>query len=173
MPSITEGKLHFDFPENWQATKYDDWAFYKNQFGKLQEGLKAIDILAIDTETTAWFIEIKDYRQHQRTKPIDLADEVVLKTLHTLAALLPAGVNANVQAEKTFARNVLCAKNLRVVLHLEQPVRSSRLTPRAIDPANVSQKLRSKLKAIDAHPKVVEMQKMWNLPWQVHSESPC
>jgi len=50
MPSITEGKLHFDFPENWQVTKYDDWVFYKNQFGKLQDGLKAIDILAIDTE---------------------------------------------------------------------------------------------------------------------------
>jgi hypothetical protein len=169
MPSITEGKLHFDFPENWQVTKYDDWAFYKNQFSKLQDGLKAIDILAIDPETTVWFIEIKDYRQHQRTKFTELADEVVLKTLHTLAALLPAGVNANEPEEKTFAQNVLCAKKLRVVLHLEQPGKHSRLTPRAIDPANISQKLRGKLKAIDAHPKVVERQNMQNLVWQVHS----
>lgn len=166
MSSITEDCLRFDFPDDWQVTKYDEWAFYRNQFGKRPE-MKAVDILAIDPKKTLWLIEIKDYRLHNRTKPIDLPDEIALKVLHTLAALLPAKVNANVQEEKQFAKKAVQAKKLFVILHLEQPNQHSKLRPRAIDPSAVSQKLRSKLKAIDPHPKVVETQNMQGLAWEV------
>jgi hypothetical protein len=110
---------------------------------------------------------VKDYRVHPRTKPSEVSDEVSQKVLDTLAALLPAKVNANDADEQATAGTLLTAKKLRVVLHLEQPKKHSKLFPRAIDPANVQQKLRGLLKPIDAHPIVSEMIAMRSLPWAV------
>jgi hypothetical protein len=159
--------LNFDFPDNWKVSKYDDWSFYRNQFVKMREGIKSLDLLAIDTANTAWMIEVKDYRVQQRTKPSDLAGEIAHKVFDTLAALLPAKIHANNLDEKTMAQHVLGAHDLRVVLHLEQPVKHSKLRPRAIDPMNLQIKIRGLLKPIDAHPKVVEMAAMASLVWQV------
>lgn len=152
---ITEGRLLFSFPERDQATKYDDWSFYRNQFNQAFGGTKATDLIVIDGNTT-WLVEIKDYRQHRRTKPIDLGDEVAIKVRDTLAGLTAAQCTANDAAEKKFARRALKTRKWRVVLHLEQPKKHSKLFPRAIDPAAVLQKLKQKVKAIDAHPKVVD-----------------
>lgn len=153
--SITEDRLTFTFGAGVLATKYDDWSFYRNQFNNAFGGTKATDLLVVDGATT-WFIEIKDYRLHERTKPIDLGDEIALKIRDTLAGVCAAQVNANDVEEKKFARNVLKAKQFCVVLHLEQPRKHSRLFPRAIDPVAVIQKLKQKLKAVDAHPLVVD-----------------
>lgn len=153
--SITEDRLTFTFDAGVQATKYDDWSFYRNQFNNAFGGTKATDLLVVDG-TTTWFVEIKDYRLHRRTKPIDLGDEIAIKIRDTLAGLCAAQVNANDAEEKKFARNALKAKQIRVVLHLEQPQRHNRLFPRAIDPVAVLQKLKQKLKPVDAHPLVVD-----------------
>ena len=51
-------------------------------------------------------------------------------------------------------RQALRAKNLKVVLHLEQPAKHSTLFPRAINPAAVLQRLKQLIKAIDPHPRV-------------------
>ena len=153
--TITEGQLTFHFPESLQATQYDDWSFYRNQFNLAFGGTKAADLLVIDDSTT-WLVEIKDYRQHRRTKPIDLGDEVAFKVRDTLAGLAAAQCNANDAQEKQFARRALKAKKWRVVLHLEQPQKNSRLFPRAINPVAVLQKMKQKLKPIDAHPLVVD-----------------
>jgi hypothetical protein len=167
MPSVDVDGLKFDFPTSWQASKYDEWSFYKNQFIRMWDGIKAIDLLAVDPDKTAWLIEVKDYRNHARTKPSDLGGEVARKVFDTLAAMLPAKVNANETEEVTMATAVLKAKRLRVVLHLEQPKKQSALRPRAIDPANVQQTLRRLLKPIDAHPSVVETTRMGSLAWSV------
>ena len=169
MQSITEGSLTFEFPDDWQITKYDDWEFYRNKFIKIQNGLKALDILAIDASKTLWFIEVKDYRQNKRTKSIDLADEIALKVLYTLASLLPAKLStlSNNPNEKNFAQNALQAKEIKIVLHLEQVIKQSKLRPRAINSIDIKEKLRAKLKAIDSHPLVVEMANMQNLLWTV------
>jgi hypothetical protein len=45
---------------------------------------------------------------------------------------------------------------LHIALHLAQPHTQSRLWPRAINPADVQQKLRRLVKPIDAHPIVVD-----------------
>ena len=164
---ITEDRLSFHFPAEVQATKYDDWSFYRNQFNAAFGGTKATDLIAIDGDTT-WLVEIKDYRQHRRTKPIDLGDEIAIKMRDTLAGLTAAQCNANDIHEKRFARSALKAKKIRVVLHLEQPQKHSKLFPQAIDPVAVIQKMKQRLKAIDAHPKVVDQHSLKpNMSWTV------
>jgi hypothetical protein len=158
--------LTFTFPAGWAAEQYDLWSFYRNQFGK-PDGIKAIDILALSPSGAAWLVEVKDYRVYPRTKPSDIGDEVTRKVLDTLAALLPASCNANEDGEKQMATKVLRATTLRVVLHLEQPAKTSRLRPRAINALDVAQKLKRLLKAIDAHPFVAEKGRMGALTWSV------
>lgn len=168
MINIQVDGLTFTFPASWRISKYDDWAFYRNQFSKMWNGIKAVDLLAIESQVT-WLIEVKDYRTSPRTKVLDLADEVAQKVFSTLAAMLPAKVNASVNEERNFAVEVVRATTLRVVLHLEQPqpLKHSKLFPRAIDPSNVQLKLRTLIKPIDPHPKVVESTQMQGLAWTV------
>jgi hypothetical protein len=159
--------LIFDFPDGWKVSRYDEWSFYRNQFSKMWEGIKAVDILAIDLSRSLWLIEVKDYRTHRRTKPSDLSEEISRKVYDTLAALLPAKANANDSDEKKIAVALVGCQQLRVVLHLEQPRKHSKLFPRAIDPANIQQQIRKLLKPIDAHPRVVEIAAMGSLEWRV------
>lgn len=165
MPSITEGALTFQFPDSWQATKFDDWRFYRNQFQKIC-GAKAIDMLVITSDRCMWMIEVKDYRVYPRTKTIELSEEVACKVRDSLAALVAARVNAN-DNEKAMSRAALACNRIRVVLHLEQPLQHSKLYPRAIDPAKIKQKLQQLLKAIDPHPQVVESGRLGNVGWSV------
>ncbi len=156
----------FTFSHGWQVTKFDDWSFYRNQYSRMHDGIKALDLLAQDTAKCLWLIEVKDYRQHPRTKPSALDQEVAAKIENTLAALMPARCNA-ISAEAKLAQQLLSSKRLRVVLHLEQPAKHSRLRPRAINLADVQQKLRQRLKPIDAHPLVTESLDMQGVPWVV------
>jgi len=166
MQRLLVGDIKFDFPDDWHVSKYDDWSFYRNRFCKMWNGIKSLDLLAIESEKTAWLIEVKDYRTHQRTKPIDIADEVAHKVFDTLAAILPTKVNTDDEIEKLIAHKISKATQLRVVLHLEQPATNSKLFPRAIKPADVKQKLRQLLKPIDAHPIVAESNCMGTLKWK-------
>ncbi len=152
MTEITEGNLTFRFLPDADATRYDEWSFHRNQFQAIAGGCKAVDVLCL-TEDTAWLLEIKDYRQHPRTKPIEIADEVATKVRDTLAGLAAAATNANDDNERCRARRALArTRRWRVVLHLEQPSTPSRLRPTPISPADLLTKLRSKgLKAVDAH----------------------
>lgn len=159
--------LSFDFSDNWQVSQYDVWSFYRNQVSRMWNGIKALDLLAVAPNKTAWLIEVKDYRQQQRTKPSELGDEVAHKVFDTLAALIPAKNCANDAGEKQIARAVTLARSLRVVLHLEQPAKHSKLRPIAISPADVKQKIRQLLKPVDAHPLVVNKANLGALEWCV------
>ncbi len=159
--------LSFTFPSSWELGKPDDWTFYRNQFSRMRNGIKATDAIAIDDGGIAWLIEAKDYRLQARTKPSCLAEEVAAKVFDTLAMLLPASVHACQQTEKSLARKACRANGLRVVLHLEQPQKHSRLRPRAIDPAALRMKLKKLIKSIDPHPLIVEHTCMGNLAWTV------
>lgn len=167
MTTLFVDGLTFQFPNDWIIGRYDDWAFYHNRFKRISNGLKALDLLAVSPNRTAWLIEVKDYRRFQRSKPSNLAEEVQSKALHTLAAILPAKINGNVDHETLVSTRVAEAHSLRVVLHLEQPAKHSRLFPRAIDPADIQMKLRQLLKPIDAHPRVVEINNLNGVPWGV------
>lgn len=166
MPDITVGQLRFTFPDTWDASQFDGWSFYINQFQKVCGGTKAIDILALNSPC-CWLIEIKDYRQHPRTKSIDLAEEIATKVRDSLAALVADSMYANDDIEKSLAMAAVRCTRLRVVLHLEQPAKHSKLFPRAIDPANVRLRLRQLLKAIDPHPLVLEKNRMGGVKWTV------
>ena len=167
MMEIREGALTFSFPDHCEAGKYDDWAFYRNQFRSVAGGSKAVDVLCL-ADDAAWLVEIKDYREHPRTKPIALWDEVAIKVRDTLSGLAAASANANDADEQALARRALARRRWRVALHLEQPNGSSRFRPIAFDPANIKKKLRQLLKAIDAHPTIVDRQRSHpDIPWTV------
>jgi hypothetical protein len=155
MAILSEGLLSFSFGLSCHAEKYDDWSFFRNQFQNTCGGAKAVDIVCL-SDNTCWLIEIKDYRQHKRTKPQDLGDEIAIKVRDTLAGLVAAKMNGNEVSERNFAKKAIQNKAVRVVLHLEQPEKHSKLFPRAIDPAAVKQSLKRQLRAIDAHPRIVD-----------------
>ena len=99
---------------------------------------------------------------------MDLGEEVALKVRETLAGLVAARGNANDPAERQFADAALKKKTFRVVLHLEQPRKHSKLFPRAIDPSKVKLKLKQWLKAVDAHPSVVDQHSLTSsMEWSV------
>ena len=166
MMEIREGSLTFLFPDHCRAGKYDDWSFYRSQFRSVAGGSKAVDILCLE-DGVAWLVEIKDYREHPRTKSIALCDEMAIKVRDTLSGLAAASANANDAGEQALARRALARRRWRVALHLEQPNVASRLRPRAIDPASMKSKLRKGLKAIDAHPAIVDRQRSHSVPWTV------
>lgn len=167
MTEIREGDLEFSFPDHCEASKYDDWAFYRNQFKLVAGGSKAVDVLCL-TEDAAWLVEVKDYRQHPRTKLTDLGDEIAIKVRDTLSGLAAASANANDNEERTLARRMLARRRWRVALHLEQPPVRSRTRPRPFNVADVVLKLRGQLKPIDAHPLVLDRQTVRDdIPWTV------
>lgn len=170
MTAIREGELAFLFPGDWKASKYDGWAFYRNQLGKRLQGTKGADIVAVEPGGSAWLIEVKDYRRGCGAKASELPDEIALKARDTLAGLAAAQVNATDEDEKAIARAALRRSRLRVVLHLEQPTQSSKLFPRPFDLANVTQKMRQLLKPIDPYPCVVDTQRMSGLAWRVTAD---
>jgi len=157
MTVIHEGMLEFDFDAGADVAQYDQWTFYRSHFLGVAGETKAVDLLCL-AKGVLWFIEVKDYRRNRRTKPSDLANEVAHKVRDTLSGLAAASHFANTESERDFAKNALCkSRTFRVVLHLEQPSRASRLFPRIANPASVQLKLKKCLRqAIDDHPKVLD-----------------
>lgn len=164
---INEGRLVFDFSAALHVVKYDDWSFYRNQFGNAFGGAKAVDFVCIDNDMI-WLVEVKDYRDERRTKTMDLGDEVAAKIRDSLAGLIAAAANANEPQERSFAADVLSKRKIRIVLHLEQPIKPSRLFPKVVEPGNLRLKLRQLLKAVDPHPYVVDRYSLTpNMKWHV------
>lgn len=164
---IEEKRLTFRFPDQAIASKYDDWAHYRHQFNPAFGGTKAVDILYAD-EMVGWLIEIKDYRVGCQITAAELADVVALKVRDTLAGLVSAKLHANDPDERRVATAMLRCRTLRVVLHMEQPAKHSKLRPRAIDPTAVLIKLKGLLKAIDPHPCVVDQSTLKaEMKWEV------
>lgn len=163
MPQLNIDGLTFTFPPGWQASKYDEWSFYRNQFAKQGNGIKAVDALALGSVNEAYLIEVKDYRHPDTEKPSQLPDAIANKVLHTLAAMLPAKLKANVPAEQQLAAAILGCVSLQVIAHIEQPQRHRPV----VDLADIKQKLRQLLRAVDAHPKVVSMSNMGSMAWSV------
>lgn len=155
--------LVFTFPDEWKADKFDDWTFYRGHFARQRDGIKAVDAIAIGPNKTAFMIEVKDYRHPDTEKPSQLPSAIADKVLFTLAALLPAKLNATDPNEKRLAAAMLKCISLHVVAHIE-------LSPRhrpVVDPADLKQKLRQLLRAVDAHAKVVSKQNMQGVGWTV------
>ncbi|MCX4218622.1 MULTISPECIES: hypothetical protein [Pseudomonas] len=164
MPRLDVDGLFFSFPEEWRASKFDEWGYYRNHFLKQRDKIKAIDILVLSPENTAFLVEVKDYRHPQAVKPSDLPEAIANKVFCTLAALLPARLHASTEDdERELSRDVLNCQRLQIVVHIEQPQAH---LPK-VDLADVKQKLKKLLRAIDAHPKIVSMTKPQGMVWSV------
>ncbi len=160
MLKMTEGKLIFEFPNNWQAIKYHETTFYQKHFQKLAES-KAVDFVAceIGGNDELWLIELKDYRIHRRTKVGDLFLEIASKVRDTLASLYLAQRKEEVDVHN-FVKMAAAKKRMRIVLHLEQPQRPSKLYPLAVERNNAQIKLRQQVQVVDRHAIVCELAKM-------------
>ena len=55
---IEESGLKFSFPEKVSVVKFDDTAYYRNNFNKLPES-KSVDFISVDEDSIA-FIEVKN-----------------------------------------------------------------------------------------------------------------
>lgn len=163
MTAITEGALTFTFPAGAQVCKYDEMSFYRQQFSRMGNGIKAMDLAFVD-EHTLWLIEVKDYRQHPRTKTIPLIDELAAKLRDTLAGLMSAKCTAQVMAEKVFAQSAVRTDQIRVVLHLEQAAPVGRIAPNKILTVAKIQKMKQRLHSVDANPRVVDQQSLAQYP---------
>ncbi len=165
MPVVRQVEnLTFIFPEGWEAEKFDGWTFYRKHFPRQMNGIKAVDLLAKGPDGVAYFIEVKDYRHPDTVKPTDLADAIAHKVLMSLAALLPAKYRASDPTEQALATSVLDCDDFKVIAHLELPQGRKPV----VDPADIKQKLKQRLAAIDRHVKVVSTARMQGLAWAVH-----
>ena len=75
---------------------------------------RAGSISSLSPGSVCWLIEIKDYRLTRQTKTIDLAEELAEKARDTLAGLVAARINANIDDERDQARAALKCCGLRV-----------------------------------------------------------
>lgn len=174
MIRLAEQQLEHTFGVDWTASKYDEWPFYQKHFQwswvKDEPGNKAVDFVAIDPEGhELWLIELKDYRVHRRNKKIPLPDEIALKVRDSLAGLFAAAKHDAHHGHAAEAQRSLQAKRIRVVLHLEQPRKRSKLFPRPYSLADVQQKLKQRVRGIDPHPVVTEIGAPHALPWSFRS----
>lgn len=169
MTSLREGGLEHRFESGWIASKYDEWTFYRSHFKDSCCGNKAVDFLAQDPQGTLWLVELKDYRVHPRTKPIDVVDEVALKVRDSLAGLFAAATWPSHHDRAPDARRHLGAKRIRIVLHYEQPRIHSKVFPRTHDLSRLQQKLKQLVRVVDAHPLVVDLGSAAVLPWSLAS----
>ncbi|WP_294484713.1 hypothetical protein [uncultured Mailhella sp.] len=169
MPDINVDGLVLCFPDGWQITKFDDWDFYRNQFSRAHNKIKAVDVLAISPDNSSlWMIEVKDFRVHQRKKTYPLYEEIWEKVFSTLAALLPAQTNAIDKNEKNFAKIASQVSNIRVIFQGEQPVTNSTVFSQSYNVANLQKKFKRLFQAIDSSALVINSSKMPDcIPWTV------
>jgi hypothetical protein len=87
---FVEGDLCFDFDARWAPIlAWDRHPAYRRGINEI-DGSSAVDIVGVCGGRTLYFIEVKDYRVHKRTKPIDPRRELDSKVRNTVAGLLGA-----------------------------------------------------------------------------------
>lgn len=169
--SFTEGRIRFDFPDDWKVCRPEKSAFYTRQFQNFCGGCKEIDFLMLEPEPqTLWLLEVKDYTTNSRKKSLDLLDEIAIKARDVLALLLAGAANDPQPNDGVgaFMMEGGLPRKIRVVLHLEQPGKPSKLFPGAKIPVDLTQKLRQKVRCIDPHPVVVSTASpstFWRSTW--------
>jgi len=167
---IKEGKLTFNFPIPFNAISFDDTNYYRKHFIKIQEGIKAIDILAIKGNKN-YIIEIKDYTHPETTdlSQIQLVEDIIKKVICSLSMIYPMSLEANDTNEQNIAIEFLQNRELFIIFHIEIPPPRRGLRQSKYKLANIQMKLRERLKSITSKSniKVVSKSNLKNLPWSV------
>ena len=163
--------LHFHFEDNWKVVKYDETPYYKTQLKNQRSckinkkdksvisGLKGVDLVALQPQdNTLYLIECKDYRLHSRKKNLHPVEEFYQKTMDTLAGLLPSALCGTSGDPNTrMLKHWFVVPNIYGCFPFEQAETTNKLMPRAYDIADLQQKLRGLLKAIDPYVLVVDI----------------
>ena len=169
MTIITEGQLIFEFDSTLSTIKYDDSSYYKRHFqNQCHTKNKAVDIIAYNKEFV-WVIEIKDFRKHGRSKEQSLCEELSQKIRDTLAGLFGAKFYlSHSYDEKLFFKDILACQRIYFVLHMEQGHNPNK-RKQIYDRADIKQKLKNTLKAIDPHILIrnKDDQQSDEIPWSV------
>lgn len=163
MPALQVDTLQFTFATTVAAQRYDSWQHYTSVWNAAG-GQKAVDVVAIESgvrSDVVWLIEAKDFRiitnPPNPSNISGLPQQVADKTAHTIAGLTDAAVNATVASEKSHATTALAAPVKRVVLHLEPHTGlHTALFPLGFA-ADVLQKLKQLVQAIDPNPLVLNI----------------
>lgn len=166
--SHKEGRIGFQFPGGWHVVRPGTSGFYRRHFQDFCGGQKEMDFLLADPDGALWMLEVKDYTTDTRCKPQDLMDEVAAKVRDSLALLAAASAKdwTDPATIGSFARSALPPTQIHVVLHLENPVKPSRLFPGAKRAADPTQLLRTKLRCVDARALVVSTHGPTSVPWK-------
>ncbi len=104
------------------------------------------------------------------------ADEYIHKVIDTLTGILPTALcgkrnryGKHIDAgEDTLHRQLHLVNQLRMVLHFEQPQKSSKLFPHAYDLSDIQSKIRCELGMIDKHALVVDANTQHKVPWTIN-----
>ena len=114
MQQLTESTgdraLVFEFPEDWQAIKYDCTQFYRDTVSKCQ-GTKAIDFLVLANQRQMWF-EIKNFRgdaEHNRLR-LDANESNVTGLSETRRYVNSNNYNLSVTRKKLFIADEVAQK---------------------------------------------------------------
>lgn len=159
-----EGRLKFRFDEpRCSVFEYDKSNYYSKRFQGIAD-CKGVDFVILDSQHTIWLIEVKDYRNNVRTKPLDLVDELAAKIVDSMAGLFSAKYKAT-DSEQLFAEEAVNTNKLRVVFHLEG---AKHPTKRAehFKLSSLQIKLRQTLKNVDPRALVVDHLHMTNVIWE-------
>lgn len=162
-----EGRIRFEFPDEWEVFRPERASYYKNHFQKFAGGCKEMDFILFEPNRTLWLMEVKDYTTDRRVKNQCVFEEVAEKVRDNLALLLAGSVrddpsNAGV---RSFMDCCKIPAEIRVVLHLEQPTKPSKMFPGVKMKADAAQMLRTKLRAVDPHARVYSTAST-GMPWR-------
>jgi hypothetical protein len=152
--TFQEGRVEFSFPDTWLVLRPEKASYYKRHFQNFAGGCKEMDFILFDpTANVLWLLEVKDYTTNPRKKTQCVLEEVVEKSRDSLALLYAGAIcdNASAPSVGDFAKSSWVPSKVRVVLHLDQPSKPSRLYPGAKLAADATQALRAKVKAVDSH----------------------
>lgn len=99
---------------------------------------------------------MKDYTTDPRLKKQCVFEEVAEKIRDSLALLIAGSIRDDPSNGGVRSFMDICSipKDIKIVLHLEQPLKPSKLFPGVKIKADSTQMLRSKVKAIDPHARV-------------------
>ena len=161
---LKEGPLKFTFQNVDFVEKYEDWDHYIKKFQNACGGSKAVDFVVVQGQTL-WLIEVKNYRQSEKTERPELEDlskKIALKVKDTLSGLVSASFKADDIKERDRARRALTCSSIYVVLYLEQPDHDNRLYRgrEPISRLDILESLKRSMRFIDSDPKVINKERL-------------
>lgn len=152
-----EDRIRFEFPDAWKVLRPEKASYYTRHFQNFAGGCKEMDFILFEpANRVLWLLEVKDYTTNRRLKAQCVFEEIAEKVRDSLALLLAGSVrddpsNGGVRSFMDF-----CAipNDIKIVLHLEQPSKPSKMFPGVKIDADATQKLRAKVRAVDPHARV-------------------